>query len=64
VSDAFNGYNSTVLAYGQTGSGKTHTMFGKGTSYDENDCDGDQGIITRVAKEIFMMVEKKKEEAD
>jgi len=37
VSDAFAGYNATVLAYGQTGTGKTFTMMG---SHEIHSSDG------------------------
>jgi len=49
-----------VLAYGQTGSGKTHTMFGKpklGVLDNENH----EGIIPRVAKELFQNMNKNQE---
>ena len=45
--DALKGINSTVLAYGQTGSGKTYTMYGN---------PDDQGVIPRVAEQIFESV--------
>ena len=64
VADAFSGYNSTVLAYGQTGSGKTHTMFGKpklGGVLDNEHHENGEGIIPRVAKELFQNMNKNQE---
>eukprot|EP00762_Andalucia_godoyi_P004387 ANDGO_08163.mRNA.1 Kinesin heavy chain len=56
----FEGYNCTILSYGQTGSGKTHTMMGPSTS-DKimGYCDdpAQQGLIPRMANDIFSMVE-------
>jgi len=49
----FQGLNATVLAYGQTGSGKTFTMGTTG---------GSQGVIPRVAKDIFANIEEEMKE--
>jgi methylase of polypeptide subunit release factors len=47
VTEALNGFNTTVIAYGQTGSGKTHTMMGN-----------EDGIIPRLAKDLFTGLEQ------
>eukprot|EP00924_Labyrinthula_sp_SR-Ha-C_P016344 snap_masked-scaffold_6-processed-gene-0.19-mRNA-1 protein AED:0.32 eAED:0.32 QI:0/-1/0/1/-1/1/1/0/621 len=50
--DVLQGVNCTVLAYGQTGSGKTFTMLGN----------QEEGIIPRVAKDLFFLLKGKKVE--
>ena len=50
----FEGYNATVFAYGQTGSGKTFTM---GSCSNMHVYEEEQGIITRVATEVFERME-------
>ena len=47
VTNALDGFNSTVFAYGQTGSGKTFTITGGAERYD------DRGIIPRVLTYLF-----------
>uniref|UniRef100_A0A7S3K768 Kinesin-like protein n=1 Tax=Aureoumbra lagunensis TaxID=44058 RepID=A0A7S3K768_9STRA len=47
VSNALDGFNSTVFAYGQTGSGKTYTLTGGAERYE------DRGIIPRALTMIF-----------
>ncbi|KAJ9458983.1 Kinesin-like protein Klp98A [Diplonema papillatum] len=51
VEHAFTGYNSCLLAYGQTGSGKTHSMMGS---------PDDEGIIPRLCKELFQIVDEQR----
>ena len=41
---AFEGYNGTIFAYGQTGSGKSHSIMG---------APGQEGIVPRLAVELF-----------
>ena len=53
LSNAFSGYNVCLFAYGQTGSGKSYSMVG---SQD------DQGIVPRVASELFAYINSKKDE--
>lgn len=55
VAAAFDGFNATILAYGQTGSGKTHTM---GSSYDIAVDPYAEGIIPRVVRNIFEIIEQ------
>ncbi|XP_074527463.1 kinesin-like protein KIF27 isoform X2 [Halichoeres trimaculatus] len=52
-----DGYNATVFCYGQTGSGKTYTM--RGGSLDE-----EEGIIKRVARDLFLLLEEKRTNGD
>ena len=52
VSDALQGYNSTIMAYGQTGSGKTYTMFGELSDPSR------MGIIPRVSRDIFRSIQE------
>ncbi|KAJ9439224.1 Kinesin-like protein KIN-4A, partial [Diplonema papillatum] len=56
----FKGYNCTILAYGQTGSGKTHTM---GTGDLSRVSPEEQGIVPRVARDIFATIKEKKRRA-
>lgn len=56
---AFEGFNATILAYGQTGSGKTWTM---GSSTDSGTTHLTQGIIPRVIRHIFNLVDDKERE--
>jgi len=51
------GYNATIFAYGQTGSGKTFTM---GTSSNASVPLTQLGIIPRVVREVFSMIEQRK----
>ena len=55
VAASFDGFNATILAYGQTGSGKTHTM---GSSYDIGLDPQAEGIIPRVVRNIFEIIEQ------
>jgi kinesin family protein 4/21/27 len=55
VGSAFEGFNSTILAYGQTGSGKTYTM---GSSYDITVNPNGEGIIPRVVRSVFELIEQ------
>lgn len=48
VQSAFDGFNLSVFVYGQTGSGKTYTMHGSADN---------PGIVPRVFKEIFRVME-------
>ncbi|KXJ21576.1 Kinesin-like protein KIF27 [Exaiptasia diaphana] len=79
VKSCLQGYNATVFAYGQTkskkvivlrrrqfrekdpGSGKTHTMGSLGTG---GLTDSDHGIIPRAVKQIFQMIEEKKDKVE
>ena len=58
LNDIIAGYNGTVFAYGQTGSGKTFTMMG-----ELND-ERKQGIVPRLAGELFRNIEQDFEEDD
>ena len=53
-----DGYNATIFAYGQTGSGKTHTM---GTAANSGSSGADEGIIPRVVKHVFRVIESRRE---
>ncbi len=55
VDDVLRGYNATIFAYGQTGSGKTFTMMGR---------PGDEGIIPRVAKQLFDRIRTGKDDIE
>lgn len=44
------GLNGTILAYGQTGSGKTHSLL--------RECVEDQGLLFRLANELFAEIAK------
>ncbi|XP_069786984.1 kinesin-like protein KIF28 isoform X3 [Narcine bancroftii] len=54
LSNAWQGYNTTLLAYGQTGSGKSYSMIGYGP---------DKGIIPLTCDELFKTI-KQNQEAD
>lgn len=56
LSDTLLGYNGTIFAYGQTGSGKTYTMMG-----EVND-EQAQGMIPKMANEIFTTINSEAEE--
>ncbi|XP_061784721.1 kinesin-like protein KIF27 [Nerophis lumbriciformis] len=49
-----DGTNATVFCYGQTGSGKTYTLGG-------NKMDAEGGIISCFAKDVFSLLDKKKQ---
>uniref|UniRef100_A0A8C3YMB1 Kinesin-like protein n=1 Tax=Catagonus wagneri TaxID=51154 RepID=A0A8C3YMB1_9CETA len=53
VSQAFNGYNGTIMCYGQTGAGKTYTMTGATENYKH------RGILPRALQQIFKMIEER-----
>ena len=53
VTNALDGFNSTVFAYGQTGSGKTFTITGGAERY------ADRGLIPRALSTIFAEVGKR-----
>jgi hypothetical protein len=55
IGAAFDGFNCTILAYGQTGSGKTFTM---GSSVDLGSNPNVEGIIPRVVRQIFEIIEE------
>ncbi|XP_051924565.1 kinesin-like protein KIF27 [Hippocampus zosterae] len=48
------GINATVFCYGQTGSGKTYTL-------DGNKMDAEGGIISCLAKDVFSLLDKRKQ---
>eukprot|EP00727_Mastigamoeba_balamuthi_P007264 m51a1_g3158 putative kinesin heavy chain (1100) ;mRNA; r:353669-357500 len=60
IRGCFDGFNGCIFAYGQTGSGKTYTMFGK-ASEGVNDPEL-LGVIPRVARDMFDIVGKAKED--
>uniref|UniRef100_A0A6U0JIR4 Kinesin motor domain-containing protein n=1 Tax=Percolomonas cosmopolitus TaxID=63605 RepID=A0A6U0JIR4_9EUKA len=49
IDDALMGYNVCIFAYGQTGSGKSHTMIGG---------KDDEGLVPRIAKELFRRIDE------
>uniref|UniRef100_A0A287BR34 Kinesin-like protein n=2 Tax=Sus scrofa TaxID=9823 RepID=A0A287BR34_PIG len=53
VSQAFDGYNGTIMCYGQTGAGKTYTMTGATENYKH------RGILPRALQQIFKMIEER-----
>ncbi|KAJ3604290.1 hypothetical protein NHX12_029031 [Muraenolepis orangiensis] len=53
VDSLFEGFNATVFAYGQTGSGKTYTVGGGLTNED-------QGIVGRLAQDLFQLLGQKR----
>ncbi|XP_073322702.1 kinesin-like protein KIF27 [Pagrus major] len=57
VESLLDGYNATVFCYGQTGSGKTYTLGG-------GNLDEEGGIIDRVAQDVFLLLEEKKNNSD
>ncbi|TMW67303.1 hypothetical protein Poli38472_012419 [Pythium oligandrum] len=60
VQDFLQGYNCTIFAYGQTGSGKTHTILGpKDGVLSKVE---DEGIISRVVRELFQSVQHKQKD--
>ncbi|XP_072906571.1 kinesin-like protein KIF28 [Hemitrygon akajei] len=52
LSNAWQGYNTTLLAYGQTGSGKSYSMIGYGP---------DRGIIPLICDELFKAIKQNQE---
>lgn len=46
---SFDGYNVCIFAYGQTGAGKSYTMMGR-------ECDGQEGIIPMLCKDLFQRI--------
>ncbi|XP_029960078.1 kinesin-like protein KIF27 [Salarias fasciatus] len=57
VKAAVDGYNATVFCYGQTGSGKTYTLGGRNP-------DEEGGLIDRIARDLFVLVEDKTKSDD
>lgn len=55
----FKGYNCCILAYGQTGAGKTYTM---GSAACHQEVPEHCGVLPRAAEEIFLIVDRLKEE--
>ncbi|KAM4828724.1 kinesin-like protein KIF9 [Thomomys bottae] len=53
ISQAFDGYNGTILCYGQTGAGKTYTMMGITENFKH------RGIIPRALQQVFKMIEER-----
>ncbi|XP_051867225.1 kinesin-like protein KIF28 [Pristis pectinata] len=53
LSNAWQGYNTTLLAYGQTGSGKSYSMIGYGP---------DRGIIPLTCDELFKAIKQDQED--
>uniref|UniRef100_A0A0G4F8H0 Kinesin motor domain-containing protein n=1 Tax=Chromera velia CCMP2878 TaxID=1169474 RepID=A0A0G4F8H0_9ALVE len=49
--NAWKGFNGCIFAYGQTGSGKSHSMIGTGD---------DAGLMPRVCRKLFMLIEASK----
>jgi hypothetical protein len=56
LADVLCGFNGTILAYGQTGSGKTYTILG------ELNNDQKQGIVPRLASNLFFSLDQDSEE--
>lgn len=52
MSNAWSGFNTTLLAYGQTGSGKSYSMFGYGAN---------KGLIPMFCEDLFVMLEKRRQ---
>lgn len=52
LSNAWQGYNTTLLAYGQTGSGKSYSMIGYGKN---------RGIIPLICDELFKAIKQEQE---
>ncbi len=53
LTDAWEGFHTSVFAYGQTGSGKTHTMLG-------GDKPGEEGLLPRIGRELVKSIEEAK----
>ena len=71
VSEAFKGFNCTILAYGQTGSGKTYTMGSDKETLEQlltrrskslGQPSESHGLIPRVLADLFALIEHEKEE--
>ena len=63
LTNALGGFNSCIFAYGQTGSGKTHSMMGDFQTKD-GDFSGDPGLIPRMCRELFSLIDAKKAELE
>lgn len=59
VRSFYNGYNATVFAYGPTGSGKTFTM---GSDFQGNYKPAELGVIPRMVKDTYRMIDMVKEQ--
>ncbi|KAM4821142.1 kinesin-like protein KIF9 isoform 2-T3 [Thomomys bottae] len=53
ISQAFDGYNGTIMCYGQTGAGKTYTMMGITENFKH------RGILPRALQQVFKMIEER-----
>ncbi|GAB6032098.1 hypothetical protein CHUAL_010462 [Chamberlinius hualienensis] len=54
LKNAKEGYNSTIFAYGQTGSGKSYSIIGDKAN---------EGIVPRVCKDLFTLIDASKKES-
>lgn len=57
----FQGFNACIFAYGQTGSGKTFSMGNTLEGISSTFCDASSGIIPRLLRDIFALIDKEKE---
>lgn len=58
LSDAWRGYNSSVMAYGQTGSGKSYCMMGPNpASFSQPGGSEREGIVPRLCRRLFQLAD-------
>nr|CAB3259115.1 kinesin-like protein KIF9 [Phallusia mammillata] len=57
ATNAFEGYNGTLMAYGQTGAGKTFTITGATENYKQ------RGVIPRAIAQIFRSIEEQSDKS-
>lgn len=62
ISNALNGYNSTIFIYGMTGAGKTYTMFGNlssgGPSHHKS---SEEGLVSMTVDYLFREIKNQPE---
>ena len=58
LTDAWRGYNSSVMAYGQTGSGKSYCMMGPNpSSFLQPGGSVREGIVPRLCRRLFQLAD-------
>ena len=62
ISNALNGYNSTIFIYGMTGAGKTYTMFGSLSSGgSSNHKSSEEGLVSMTVDYLFLEIKNQPE---
>ena len=58
ITNALQGFNSTVFIYGMTGSGKTYTMFGSLGSGTNRGLQEEDGLVSMTIDYMFNEIQK------